>query len=158
MIKECPTCKRTYSDPTYTFCLADGALLSAPFDPYATEVLSSAVTMEPEPAPTVRAELAETLAAPSPSVSLEDEVPALEATEQVEIANAIDQTEQDSGDEKMEAAAPRRKVIVVFLGLWTIFILAAIYTQSGLPVVAALLFFGLALVLRGRSRIADQWN
>jgi TonB family protein len=32
MIKTCPACNRTYSDETISFCLADGALLSAPYD------------------------------------------------------------------------------------------------------------------------------
>ena len=32
MIKQCPSCNRTYSDENISFCLADGALLSAPFD------------------------------------------------------------------------------------------------------------------------------
>src|ERR1700694_6051384 len=31
-MKRCPTCNRTYSDETITFCLADGSLLSAPYD------------------------------------------------------------------------------------------------------------------------------
>ncbi len=31
-MKRCPKCNRTYSDETFSFCLADGALLSAPFD------------------------------------------------------------------------------------------------------------------------------
>ena len=35
-MKKCPSCNRTYSDETITFCLADGALLSAPYDPQAT--------------------------------------------------------------------------------------------------------------------------
>jgi TonB family protein len=44
MIKSCPSCNRTYSDDSISFCLADGALLSAPFDtgreePPPTEVL-----------------------------------------------------------------------------------------------------------------------
>jgi TonB family protein len=44
MIKHCPTCNRTYSDDSISFCLADGALLSAPFDalpdePPPTEIL-----------------------------------------------------------------------------------------------------------------------
>ncbi|HJX89957.1 MAG TPA: MFS transporter [Pyrinomonadaceae bacterium] len=30
-MKQCPTCKRTYSDSSISFCLEDGALLSAPF-------------------------------------------------------------------------------------------------------------------------------
>lgn len=35
-MKLCPTCKRTYADESLTFCLADGSLLSAPYDPEAT--------------------------------------------------------------------------------------------------------------------------
>jgi TonB family protein len=37
MIKRCPTCQRTYSDESISFCLADGALLSAPYDSPAAE-------------------------------------------------------------------------------------------------------------------------
>ena len=32
MIKRCPECNRTYSDESISFCLADGALLSPPYD------------------------------------------------------------------------------------------------------------------------------
>lgn len=44
MIKRCPSCNRTYSDESISFCLADGALLSAPYgstrdEPPPTEVL-----------------------------------------------------------------------------------------------------------------------
>ncbi|MGQ0761797.1 MAG: hypothetical protein ACT4OT_07255 [Acidobacteriota bacterium] len=35
-MKRCPKCNRTYADDTIAFCLADGALLSAPYDPDAT--------------------------------------------------------------------------------------------------------------------------
>jgi len=35
-MKSCPTCNRTYADDTFTFCLDDGALLSAPYDPQST--------------------------------------------------------------------------------------------------------------------------
>ena len=44
MIKKCPTCNRTYADETISFCLADGELLSAPFDPKST-----ALSREDEP-------------------------------------------------------------------------------------------------------------
>jgi ketosteroid isomerase-like protein len=36
-MKQCPTCNRTYADETLTYCLADGSLLSAPYDPEATQ-------------------------------------------------------------------------------------------------------------------------
>jgi len=42
VMKKCPTCDRTYADDTFSFCLADGALLSASYDPDATLVLRSA--------------------------------------------------------------------------------------------------------------------
>lgn len=32
-MKSCPTCNRTYPDDTLAFCLIDGAVLSAPYDP-----------------------------------------------------------------------------------------------------------------------------
>lgn len=35
-MKRCPQCNRTYADETMAFCLADGALLSAPLEPHAT--------------------------------------------------------------------------------------------------------------------------
>jgi hypothetical protein len=36
-MKNCPICNRTYADETLTFCLSDGSLLSAPYDPDATQ-------------------------------------------------------------------------------------------------------------------------
>jgi TonB family protein len=53
MIKHCPTCNRTYSDESISFCLADGALLSAPFEgqrsePPPTEILRT--DLPPPPA------------------------------------------------------------------------------------------------------------
>jgi hypothetical protein len=38
-MKRCPRCHRTYSDDSFSFCLDDGALLSAPTDADATLVL-----------------------------------------------------------------------------------------------------------------------
>lgn len=32
LLKSCPTCRRTYSDPTFSFCLDDGSLLSTAFE------------------------------------------------------------------------------------------------------------------------------
>ncbi|MDQ3816874.1 MAG: hypothetical protein M3362_04165 [Acidobacteriota bacterium] len=48
-MKSCPTCNRTFDD-TFTFCLADGSLLSPPFDPQAT--LRVPAPRETEPPPT----------------------------------------------------------------------------------------------------------
>src|ERR1700687_2774999 len=35
-MKSCPICNRTYGDDTLSFCLDDGAHLSASYDPHAT--------------------------------------------------------------------------------------------------------------------------
>jgi uncharacterized protein len=50
-MKRCPKCNRTYADDTFSFCLADGALLSAPYNPATTLVLPE--TASPDPAATV---------------------------------------------------------------------------------------------------------
>ena len=47
-MKSCPTCNRTYPDDTLAFCLVDGAVLSAPYDPEQTRRI-------PAPRPTVPA-------------------------------------------------------------------------------------------------------
>jgi len=56
MIKRCPECNRTYSDESISFCLADGALLSAPYDnpredPPPTEILPSSHAPIPPTSP-----------------------------------------------------------------------------------------------------------
>jgi hypothetical protein len=61
-MKQCPACNRTYADDSITFCLADGALLSAPYDHYdqgATQRIPARLTNPPptevltaQPAPT----------------------------------------------------------------------------------------------------------
>jgi hypothetical protein len=49
-MKSCPTCNRTYSDDTITFCLVDGSILSAPYDPEATQSFSYPQNTEPSKA------------------------------------------------------------------------------------------------------------
>jgi hypothetical protein len=46
-MKQCPTCERTYADDQTTFCLADGSLLSAPYDPDATQRIPARLTNPP---------------------------------------------------------------------------------------------------------------
>lgn len=47
-MKSCPTCNRTFED-TFTFCLIDGSVLSAPYDPAETR---SAARRSSDPPPT----------------------------------------------------------------------------------------------------------
>jgi hypothetical protein len=53
-MKKCPECSRTYSDDTLSFCLEDGALLSASYDPNDTSSPTVAITA-PDIPPTVEA-------------------------------------------------------------------------------------------------------
>ena len=75
-MKSCPTCNRTYPDDTLAFCLIDGSVLSAPYDPAetrripatrntasaVTEVLSDSASRDPRPP------LPSTIQAPVPQV------------------------------------------------------------------------------------------
>jgi hypothetical protein len=48
-MKSCPTCNRTYPDDTLAFCLVDGAILSAPYDPQATLIIPETPKTSPPP-------------------------------------------------------------------------------------------------------------
>lgn len=48
-MKRCPTCNRTYADELLTFCLVDGAILSAPYDPHETLHLPAPRSTDPAP-------------------------------------------------------------------------------------------------------------
>jgi hypothetical protein len=52
-MKSCPQCNRTFED-TFTFCLIDGSVLSAPFDPHATLASPEPVQTEPQLIETLR--------------------------------------------------------------------------------------------------------
>jgi len=47
-MKSCPACNRTFDD-TMTFCLVDGSVLSAPFDPKATQQPPASRNTDPAP-------------------------------------------------------------------------------------------------------------
>lgn len=48
-MKACPTCKRTYADESLTFCLVDGSILSAPYDPHETLRINAPRSTDPSP-------------------------------------------------------------------------------------------------------------
>ena len=48
-MKKCPKCNRTYADDGFTFCLEDGALLSAPYDPEEEKPISTIRSSGPPP-------------------------------------------------------------------------------------------------------------
>jgi hypothetical protein len=47
-MKSCPTCNRTFED-SFTFCLVDGAILSAPGDPQTTQRIPEVRKTDPPP-------------------------------------------------------------------------------------------------------------
>src|SRR5437868_10514726 len=82
-MKSCPTCNRTFED-TFTFCLADGSLLNAPFDPHATLVIPEPRQTEPPPTEVLpvketREEIPPTVASPQPGRKAEELVPTITA-------------------------------------------------------------------------------
>jgi biopolymer transport protein ExbD len=79
LMKSCPTCKRTFED-TFTFCLADGSLLDAPFDPHATLVIPEPRQTEPPPTEAIQLEeetkpaIPPTIASPEPQQEPQESV------------------------------------------------------------------------------------
>ncbi len=74
-MKSCPSCNRTYSDDTITFCLVDGSVLSAPYHPDQTRRIpeprttqAAATEILPSGSSGSRAPLQSTIRAPAPSV------------------------------------------------------------------------------------------
>lgn len=86
-MKKCPQCNRTYSDDTLSFCLEDGALLSASYDH--SETQSPTVAMNapeipptvamPEILPTVASNVAPTVAAQEIPTVVAHEIPTVVA-------------------------------------------------------------------------------
>ncbi|HEX3249719.1 MAG TPA: hypothetical protein VHS05_09845 [Pyrinomonadaceae bacterium] len=78
-MKRCPTCDRTYTDPSLNFCLEDGTPLApdAPgFDPNATIRYPSARDTEPPPTEIYRPEPAATTPPPPPKRTTPAPLPA----------------------------------------------------------------------------------
>ena len=66
-MKECPQCKRTYADETITFCLVDGAILSAPYTDVPPTVEAAPTVRLPR---TTKPQVPETIPAALPSPRL----------------------------------------------------------------------------------------
>lgn len=48
-MKQCPTCHRTYTDDTLVYCLDDGSVLDAAYDPQATQIIAPPRRTDPMP-------------------------------------------------------------------------------------------------------------
>jgi hypothetical protein len=74
-MKSCPTCNRTYADDTLTFCLVDGSILSAPYDPQLVKTNSSLRRTESPPTEILPSVLKPTETIPSPSPTIPSHLP-----------------------------------------------------------------------------------
>ena len=84
-MKSCPTCNRTYSDDSITFCLVDGSIHSAPYEPDVTQPIRVARLTNPPPTeilvnsdalpPTIRASIPLNPPAPHPAPQLAEVSP-----------------------------------------------------------------------------------
>lgn len=146
MIKECPTCKRTYSDPSMSFCLADGSLLSAPFDPQATQHLPVAHHLELPateilyPAPKVNS-----LLPTEQAMETKDIPPTIASSEESDSSN--DAVLQQTVESNVLVGLSGRKGVKLWVGLGIIFLLGAVYTMSIIPLLPALVLFVIALLV-----------
>jgi len=83
-MKSCPICNRTFED-TFTFCLADGSLLNAPFDPHATLAIPEPRQTEPPPIEVpelqdeIKQEIPPTIVSPQPQRITEESVSTMSA-------------------------------------------------------------------------------
>jgi len=75
-VKSCPTCKRTFHDTT-VFCLVDGSILDAPFDPEAPRHLPNSGRTEAPPTEVLKASnsLPRTIPGPAPTITAQHASP-----------------------------------------------------------------------------------
>lgn len=70
MVKRCPECNRTYSDDTLSFCLADGTLLSAPYENQAARPFSDKANQAPTEMMPEILKQAESTPSPPPTIPI----------------------------------------------------------------------------------------
>jgi hypothetical protein len=147
MLKECPTCKRTYSDPSITFCLADGSLLSAPFDPQATLHFPVSHSTEPPPLTEVLNLAPDVISLPptQPAREITEMPPTIASAEASSKSNESVLINQQNANSTALAGLSGSKGVKLWVVLGGLFTLAAVYTQSIVPVLPALIMFVIAL-------------
>lgn len=113
MIKECPTCKRTYSDQSITFCLADGSLLSAPFDPQATHDSPVSHSSERRPTEVMNIAASSSLPPTQPAIGLKDVPPTIASP----IPLHVEKQMIDDSSTTQRAVAKSIYLLSIFVGL-----------------------------------------
>lgn len=156
MIKECSICKRTYADPSITFCLADGSLLSAPFDPGATQHLPVSHEAEPQSTLVVHPPKVNSPFSAKHALRAADIPPTIASSGTTGPSAAVIRNQQNVKSTG-SAEVTRRRVTKAFTVLGIFFTIAAVYTQSIIPRLPALLMFAIAIAiaLKHALRAAD---
>lgn len=154
-MKSCPTCNRTFED-TFTFCLVDGAILSAPFDPHATLIIPEPRQTEPPPTGVLpveekKEEIPPTIASPQPERKSEDLISTIAApAPKVELPHHSSSTSQSERKSKQTFGDERAKQrnIKYLLIIGALLALLTVYTQATFAFIMALIVLGSALLIR----------
>ena len=139
-MKSCPACHRTFED-TLTFCLVDGSILSAPFDPRATHEQPGARHTSPPPT--------EVMPPPPARPAANALPPTILSPPQMHNAVSPAQSSYPPYGQAMPAGAPQKKkrralwpLSLILVALW--FILGYLHIGGvilrGLLLIAAAIF------------------
>jgi hypothetical protein len=154
-MKSCPTCNRTFED-TFTFCLVDGSILSAPFDPHATLIIPEPRQTEPSstevlrPQEEINQEIPPTVASPQPQQKHDELVSTIAApAPKVELPHHSSSTSQSERKSKQTFGDERAKQrsIKYLLIIGVLLALITVYTQATFALIMALIVLGFALLI-----------
>ncbi|HEY0320689.1 MAG TPA: hypothetical protein VGC66_07050 [Pyrinomonadaceae bacterium] len=143
-MKRCPTCNRTFED-TFTFCLIDGSILSAPFDPDASKHQPASRSDNAPPTEVLPP------VSPSSPVSFARTIVSPEKTD-IASANASDSKENESADIDEDTDSPKGSGLpfivlgLVVLGILFI-ILGGASKQEGMTGIGIFLVVGGVIIL-----------
>jgi hypothetical protein len=154
-MKSCPTCNRTFSDETLSFCLVDGAILSAPFDPQATLVIPEPQRTEPTTTEVLnleetKQEIPPTVASPQPEQKAQRLVSSIAApAPKVDLPHYSSSTSQSEQESKptFENERAKQRSIKYLLIIGVLLALLTVYTQATFALIMALIVLGSALLI-----------
>ena len=136
-MKKCPSCNRTFADE-FSFCLEDGALLSAPFDSYKEQE----TIVKP-----INAELPPTQFF-SPRVSEQTEIPTIISNPVYQQPAKIQRGQQSSAKSSGFLFGKNQQFGSRLLIFSLITFLAAFYTYSILPIIMGGVLIALYFIVK----------
>ena len=151
-MKRCPTCHRTYPDDTLAFCLVDGSILSAPYDPQET--------LQPRESPPSNSPLTEimpNLESPKETAThVIPQAPPLStiASPRPTVPMAPWIEDKSLAVEKRHIVKPRSRIAVILIGVGGFCSALLSAWCAWLTLVA---FNVIVAEVRGSSRLPDGW-